>query len=185
MSIRIYCRVKGRKSHRVSVGFQLRKKSTAAPLIIRGDCQYITEAQAGAHCKTYRFKADAVISLPSAVIESKVLKMNCVWQIVSEQFILVCLCCFEFISNKGESGNWRGLVRNIKVELYTEITCTFKRSQVEGRQRGDLKFYLHLTSWCLSCVLLFEIFKRRVFIISEMLSNFQSTPSRKRHICSE
>lgn len=88
------------------MGFQLRKKSTAAPLTIRGDCQYITEAQAGAHCKTYRFKADAVISFPSsAVIESKVLKTNCVWQIVSEQFILVCLCGFGFISNKGDSGN--------------------------------------------------------------------------------
>lgn len=61
------------------------------------------------------------------------LKMNCVWQIVSEQFILVCLHYFEFISNKGGSGNRGGLVQNIEEELCSETTCIFKRPQIERK----------------------------------------------------
>ena len=140
MSIWIYCLAMERKSPRVSVGFQLRNNKYCWTPTISGDCHYITEAQAGAHYSVYRFKADAVISLPSAVMESKVLKMNCVWQIISEQSIPVCLYYFEFISNKGDSGNWRGLVQHIKAfmeELCPGITCIFKRPQRDRETERD------------------------------------------------
>lgn len=48
MSVWIYCLAKERKSHRVSVGFQLRNTNCCSPDTSR-DCLYITEAQAGAH----------------------------------------------------------------------------------------------------------------------------------------